>query len=498
MRFGLASYHGGGARQARAGYNDVSELFVRTTFLLAWVALVGCTGSQDNLKSSDVLLDFGGPSDVTGHQLCYAAPRQVYVAWAESVGEQSAIWMNASDDGGLTWWPAPVQVSHGEGAATEPAIACVNRSVYVAWEDTRDGEIEAHNIYFNRSLDGGQTWNALDARLDDDSEGLTMSVGPVLAAAGSQVHATWYDGREGAYDIHVASSVDQGQTFAAPIRMDSDAPGSAYSSNPHLVIDGMTHVYAVWEDSRNGLSDIYFAMSSDAGRTYGRDRRLDVGDEAGSHDSFSPRLAAQDGQLYVVWHDERNGEGRDVLAQWSADHGASWSDAPLRVDGDGAGFTDSLFPQVAFGSGFAHVVWQDARTAAYDIYYRRMNAGSLDRDEVRVDRDGAGYAQSLFPQLVTSEDTVVVAWEDRRNDSGEVGYNDIFYNYSDDAGETWGYKDLRLDNLEGGSKYSVDLSLALYRGTLFGAWRDGRGGNADLYFHVLAVGDEAAYVERAP
>jgi hypothetical protein len=91
---------------------------------------------------------------------------------------------------------------------------------------------------------------------------------------------------------------------------------------------------------------------------------------------------------------------------------------------------------------------------------------------------------------------VIVAWEDRRDDTGE-GYNDLYYNVSMDAGETWLENDLRLDNIAPGTSFATDLTVDLLDGEIYALWVDGRNGSADVYFQRLPVG-EAAQFDRVP
>src|SRR2546425_948717 len=87
------------------------------------------------------------------------------------------------------------------------------------------------------------------AGTDDASDGTAMSLGPRIAADGQDVYVTWFDGRDGAYDIYVQASHDGGATWMeAPVRVDEDTPGSAYSASPRLAVDGQ-RVAIVWEDS---------------------------------------------------------------------------------------------------------------------------------------------------------------------------------------------------------------------------------------------------------
>jgi len=472
--------------------------------LVPMLLLAGCDGQNDLLGSTDVRID-GAPAgegdpESTDPRMCIADDGSIYVVWVDDRDATPAVWFTSSTNGGDSWIRPPVRVNRGGGAAFAPDISCSNAVVHVVWEDDRDGELENHNIFYNRSGDGGLTWNEVDRRLTEDVDGDSMSLGPDLVAIGDDVYVAWFDNTNGAYDIFITASHDRGQTWSAPARLDSDEAGQAYSAWPRIAADAEQHVYVAWEDSRNGMSDIYAAASSTGGASFWPEVRLDGGDDLGQHDSFSPRLdASDDGSVYVVWHDTRNGAERDIYMNWSINHGQNWATDAVRVDSDAAGFFDSLNPSVLVSEGTTYVAWQDGRSGGYDAFVRRAESGVFYDAEQRVDTDAAGHGNSLHPQVLRSGDTVVVIWEDRRADQGGEGYNDIYYNYSTDAGVTWSTRDLRVDSIAAGTSYAVDIQAALYQETelgevtLLATWTDGRRGTADIYFQALPVGEEASF-----
>jgi hypothetical protein len=68
-------------------------------------------------------------------------------------------------------------------------------NLHVAWYDYRDGNEE---IYYKRSIDGGDTWGA-DTRLTNAAGG---SYNPSVAVYGNNVHVAWQDDRDGNYEIY--------------------------------------------------------------------------------------------------------------------------------------------------------------------------------------------------------------------------------------------------------------------------------------------------------
>ncbi|MBT3219009.1 MAG: exo-alpha-sialidase [Proteobacteria bacterium] len=485
-------------------------MFRVVPLVVATLLVCGCkNGDPGILASSDVRIDMAPSNndpDSVGPVMCVNSVGQVFVVWTDDRDGKSDVWINKSTDAGRSWMPAAVRVNQGLGNVSLPHIACTNDSVYVVWEDDRDGELENHNIYLNRSTGDpaqlAEDWEDVDTLLETDDDGVSMSLGPQVAAVGTDVYVAWFDDLNGSFDIFVAASEDGGEDFAVPIRADSDAAGAAYSAWPliHATTDG--DVYVVWEESRDGAQDIYFARSKNKAQSFKPDMRIDKGDASGQNDSFEPQFDADNGVIYVVWHDTRNGDGRDIMMNYSTNNGETWLGAAERVDTDNVGIFDSLYPDVVVNGETAHICWSDTSTAAggYDIYYRRAVEGDLKGDEMlRLNTDPQGYFNHTNCEIeLNAEAGLVVAWQDARDDLENKGHNDLYYNYSTDDGASWNGTDLRIDSMDVGATFKIDLDIALHKKELLSVWTDGRTGTADIYFHHLQVGEESGYVEEVP
>lgn len=474
--------------------------------LLALAA--ACNGERQPPEfTEDIRVDMAAAAndpDSFGTQMCVTEAGHVYVLWMDNRNypdeERFDIWMNRSlnrgEDG--SWLPAAVRVNQGEGNVWSPSLFCNELGVFVTWEDDRDGELENHQIYFNRSTDSGESFMPEDILLEIDPDGNSMSLEPKITGVGQDLFVVWYDSLNGAYDILVSSSGDAGLTWRAPVRVDSDDPaGSAYSARPQIVVgDNAQDVWIAWEDSRDGKADIYFARSDTGGVTFEEDQRLDNGDDDGANDSFEPQLCADGGSnLYVVWHDARNGAGRDIFYNYSSNKGDNWLANAQRLDSDNAGFNNSLYPVCASDGSRAHVAWQDNREQGYDVYYREIVDGIAGNEEVRLDGGNpAGFANSLDTRIARDGGALVVAWRDGRAEAeagSTNGYDDLYYNYSQDGGPFLVDEDLRMDSMYDGQSFKVDVNLSVLGGEWYAAWTDGRGGTSDIYFQRLPIGDAA-------
>ncbi len=471
-----------------------------TTLLLG--TLLACKGGDLAPQGTDLRVDHAPKGvDSQGLVACMPDDKVIYLAWYDDREGEDAIWFNRSLDGGQSWMPSDRRLNNPDpevgGAARNPTIACAGERVYVAWEDERDGELDNANIYFNASSDRGDSWAAEDRNIDVDPDGANISLDPAIATDGSgRLVVAWSDSRNGAYDILVSVSDDHGQSWSQePVRVDTDPAGEAWSARPVIAMEGDTVVVA-WEDLRSGVSDIYLNVSTTGGSSFAAtDLQVDRGKPADA-DSFSPVLLLSEGYGYIAWHTARPETNADVWLNRSENGGQAWMAEAVRLETRPAEENDARFPALAAAGPDLHVAWQDDRNGGFDIFYNHSTDGGASwvlEEEYRMDRDAAGSAQSYDPMVALDGTDVAVIWKDRRYDQEALGFNDLFYTFSDDGGEGWSASDHRINGSLEGTAYALEPWVALRGGTIYAAWVDGRSGSADIYFTALPLGDDAVY-----
>lgn len=181
---------------------------------------------------------------------------------------------------------------------------------------------------------------------------------------------------------------------------------------------------AVWADERSQdhYPDIYFARSSNSGRTWLSDTLV-----SGAHQNNlgknSPDITvrATDENLWVVWHETSEidgGDPGDIKYATSADKGDSWSAVGVVHNGS------ARLPRIAShgASGNLYTIWEDERDDAGDIYISRYTSswGAA----VKVG-DAISGTQQREPNLAVSSDgNVYAVWEDMREDAdGQVYFS---------------------------------------------------------------------------
>ncbi len=437
--------------------------------------------------------------DAEDVNMCVTRAGVAYVVWRDDRENFQDVWLNRSDDGGLTWFAAPIRVKQGAGNASNVHMACQGDRIYVVWEDDRDGETGYQNIYLNYSDDRGDTWQPQDQALDNDPDGLAISQRPRIVLNQGRIHVVWYDQVEGAPDVYMATSINAGRRFQDPVcascprEGDEDTQGVAWSGRPEVAVDAAGRIHVTWQDTRTGKPDIYYTRSADGGESFGPQVRIDKGDTRGANASFAPKIAAADDHVYIVWHDERGGLRRDVLMNYSGDAGVTWLEASVIVEEDLPGASDSINPSLWVEGSEALIAWQDARRGGYDVYLRTASAGAFGEEatETRLDRDEQGSGNSVSPVVVKRGDETAVIWQDFRV-GGEL-YTDLYYAFRDETAEApaWSASDFRVDSVTAGTSLTEDVNMDLLEGFVLTAWVDGRSGSRDVYFSRVALGASA-------
>jgi hypothetical protein len=305
------------------------------------------------------------------------------------------------------------------------------------------------------------------------SNSTISSQGPRLAASGNNVYAVWEESHNGINQIIFVKSTDRGNTFSKPanltysIRIDSETPSiGAFENN----------VYVVWTDNSPGNFDIFFIRSTDGGNTFSKP--LNLSKDPGL--SYLPRIATDgNNSVYVVWTDNSQGN-YNILFTKSMDGGASFDKPIILSDLKGV----SNFPSiVASGNKDVYVVWShknntdfdpsntENQTQTYDVFFTRsLDGGNSFSKSVNLSEDPAN---SQSPALDVSErGTVYVVWTDN-----SIGTYETFFTKSLDGGNSFSKVSVISSNLA----RSISPSISTYGNNIFVVWSDNTFGNSEIF-----------------
>ena len=402
----------------------------------------------------------------------------VSAAWMDSRNGYGDIYFARRPAGADGKWSANVQVNDDPGAGYQefPDIAVDgNGNAYAAWSDDRNGYNE--DIYFAYRPAGG-AWET-NVRVNDDA-GTTNQYSPAIAVDRSgNAYAIWRDWRANHDDIYFAyHPAGAGGSWSANVRV-NDVSGSTsgpYPAAPALAVDENGNAYALWEDGRNGNYDIYFAYRP-AGGNWSVNAR--VNDDTGTAEQASPALAVDsNGNAYAVWQDSRNGVSADIyFAYRPAGAGGAWG-ANVKINDD-AGAAKQYSPAIAVdGNGNAYAVWTDERSGTGgDLYCADRPAGASSAWGANVQvNDDAGTASRYTPDLaVDGNNHIFVVWQDRRS-----GRHAIYFAYRPASG-AWS-TNIRVNDDSGYADPDSPAIAVDGSGHAYTVWGDYRYGAGNVYF----------------
>ncbi len=233
----------------------------------------------------------------------------LYVVYEDEREGECQPYFLKSRNGGKSW-SQEINLSKSKQHSNEPDIAVENGEVYVSWHEKIDGSWE---IVFRKSRVRGDDWG--------EPKRLTFvkadSYYPSLAVDDGVVHVVWHDLRNGDAEIYYKRSRDQGETWEADVRLTKEDYNSV---NPDIVAR-KSKVFVSWEDLRSGYYQIYVKKSENGGDSWSKDMRL----TRTQFGAGFPEIAELKENIYIVWTDTRSGADQ-VYFRSSSDFGKSWNE----------------------------------------------------------------------------------------------------------------------------------------------------------------------------
>jgi len=241
--------------------------------------------------------------------------------------------------------------------------------------------------------------------------------------------------------------------------------------------------FIVWEDYRNGDSDIFSQKVDHLGNLYWENDGRSIVSEGGIQDQC--RLTTDgDGGVYYVWLDERTAPypETDVYMQY-IDAGNE-----VHFENNGIAVCDEGYyqfaPIIRGFQGQALMLWGDRRTGSIGLYLQHIDPGdSMGLGELTLNQQGLemffgidGNGQS--PKLTYLNGESLVYWDDRRFSP----FEDLTYGFklSDEASLLGGQNGISLSD----NSYQSNASIVFSNNNLFMGFGQ-TDGDINQYYSIL-------------
>jgi hypothetical protein len=324
----------------------------------------------------------------------------------------------------------------------------------------------------------------------NDTPGNTPQQNPEVISDGySGYIIVWEDGRSGYYDVYAQKIDESGK----PLWEKNGVAVCRCTGNqnfPKVTGDGAGGAIIVWQDYRNGKSDIYAQPINYAGATLWEKEGLPVCiAEAGQ---FAPEIVSDEkGGALITWHDYRSGTGEDVYAQRIDANGKClWRESGIEIS---IATGTQWYPKIAMdGAGGAIVTWTDGRISSSNnnIYAQRIDLSG----KTLWEKDGIPICSAPHnqegPVIISSGQGAIIAWNDSR-----AGNIDIYVQKIHVSGIPQWQKDGVAASVFPYSQENPGLSPDGSGGAVV-VWTDHRAEKSDIYAQRINHDGKIAWSEN--
>jgi hypothetical protein len=280
----------------------------------------GVLRSKDRARSWDVLLPgkLGGMQHDRSQPYMYVDPTTERVLFATAAGsDKDGFALSLSDDGGSTWRPSMVgsgTVDWVKIVGGPPATPGYPTTLYASSPAPISTGFPDHQ-QVQRSLDGGQTWSAVDngmLSLKPEQNACAASEWVIFGSGVVGADGSLYLGLRHCSQLGVALTRDQGATWT--VRDVPEAKLVAYGgllshtmlhnlmvAEP-LAIDNDGNLYAVWNDEKDVLR---LAISRDRAESWGKP--LAVAPPSVTHTVFADIAVKAPGTIALAYYGSEDG-----------------------------------------------------------------------------------------------------------------------------------------------------------------------------------------------
>ncbi len=197
--------------------------------------------------------------------------------------------------------------------------------------------------------------------------------------------------------------------------------GSREQILPAIVSDGAGGAIILWQDERAGSWDIFAQRVNANGDRLWHASGVALVQETRSQ-LLGDAVAISDQGFCAAWRDERTNPARVLVQRFDANGTKVWNEAV----GVAQALGDQSQPQLGLDAGnaagsFIYIAWSDRRLNIPNVYAQRLSAAGLLQWGSLGIAAGRGLAEQKEMQLlVESNGDLILAWEDGRNDKGDI------------------------------------------------------------------------------
>jgi BNR repeat-like domain len=399
----------------------------------AWLLSGTCLVAGCNLNSTNYIFETQprtplaavGYESTRSPQIAISPAGMISLLMIYQDGTDSRVGFTMSHDGGDHFMPVkPVSAegatisAHGEN---NPMMAVSSRAVFALWEQSDASG--SKDLVVARSLNAGQSFEK-PVRVNDNPSPSFHGFASLAVGQKGEVYVAWLDGREnpenpGTFDIYTARSTDKGATFGPNIRVGRSA---CPCCRPYVTIGKNDEVFIAWRKVFPGsIRDMVVSASKDSGQSFPQLTRVaeDGWQIQGCPESGASMLFAKN-RLYVTWMTGGSNNRARVKLSWSDDAGTSFHSPIVAAkdvrDPNHPSLTRSENGQVWLSFQGRVATANESQWSAVSPFVAKLDGDTLGNPQVLANN---GTSASYPVLAIAADENIFAAWtaEDEKGKS---------------------------------------------------------------------------------
>jgi hypothetical protein len=246
---------------------------------------------------------FAEPPDCLG-RFTKSFHADVFVA----CGTKTGVYVCASSDSGATFGPATEVASVAVlslGMRRGPRVAVSGGSVVVTAIAGEQGGGRDGDLLCWRSTDDGRTWSSA-SRINATAGSTREGLHGMAAGIKQDLFCAWIDLSGDTPRICGSVSMDAGVRWSPPIPLTGESDRICPCCHPSVTIDAGGRIWVMWRGDADGARDMFVVSSSDQGASFSLPAKVGTGSwklQACPMDGGS--IAASLGRTTTVWRRDR-------------------------------------------------------------------------------------------------------------------------------------------------------------------------------------------------
>jgi hypothetical protein len=404
-------------------------------------------------------------------------PIIVWTDFRNGTGNSDIFCQKLSASGTSLWNKYGVSVCEAQGNQSNPKVDSDNEGgIVVTWQDLRNA---SSSIYARRiNKDGKAIWSPDGVTVCN--ENYKAEFPQISLLNNGNYIIVWQDKRQGGLEIFSQGVSSSGTMLWKKNGVDIVFDfGSVTQQKPKITSCGNNEYVIVWEDYRNGYSNIYAQRINNSGKIlWQRDGIRICNFEC---NQLNPEIVFDDeGGAIIVWEDTRNEQSSIYCQRIDAFGNKLWDEKGILIcPNDGEKINPKITKDQNSG---AIIVWQDARKkeGQYDIYSQRIdNNGSIIWRIDGVDLSTNTGLQTSLKVFSDGDGGAITTWVEYKNN---MNTPDIYAQRISSSGNIiWdlpGLSVCRAPEAQRNPDISVGEQIII-------VWEDSGGGNYDIYVQKL-------------